>query len=189
MNDNRTLFKNKKEKHIEILAKSDNNFQIELLKESNNNDLKKIYAFLNTNREEISFNSSLLLNDIKKYFTYPKTLPFLARLNNDPIAYIIGMKIEDINEKHLLPKENNWGKGNTVYLFSHEINSKYSKRNYENILIKIAINWLLKNGYEYICGYEKKGMAEKIFQGCIIISRVENWNESGEVYEYYKLSL
>ena len=189
MDDIGTLFKTKKNKYAEILAVSKGNLQIELSKELNNDDKKNIIDFLNDNKSEISPNSLFLINNIKKYFIYPETLSFLARLNKNPIAFIVGIEIEKSNDNELLQKEVNWGKGNTVYIFSHEINFKYSQRKYEKILIKIALNWLSKKGYEYICGYEKEGKAEEIFPGCIIIDRIKNWNGTGKIYEYFKLSL
>ncbi len=184
-----TLFRTKKNNFVEILAKNEDNFQVELVKELDVDDENKINNFLNNNRDRISPNSLLITKSIKRYFSYPKTLSFLARLNNEPIAFIVGMEIEKLSEKNLFQKEINWGKGNTIYIFSHEIKLKYSQRKYKNILNKIALNWLLKKGYEYICGYEKKGKAEQIFPGCVIIKRVENWKNSGEIYEYFKFSL
>jgi len=184
-----TLFRPKTNKYVEILAKSEDNFQIELVKELNVDDENKINIFLSDNRDKISPNTLLVIKSLKKYFLYPKTLSFLARLNKEPIAFIIGIEIEKLDDKNLFQKEVNWGKGNTIYIFSHEINLKYSQRKYENILNKIALNWLSKKGYEYICGYEKKGRAEQIFPGCVIIKRVENWKDSGKIYEYFKFSL
>ncbi|MEA3499612.1 MAG: hypothetical protein U9R41_01130 [Candidatus Marinimicrobia bacterium] len=184
-----TLFSKKNNNSVEILAKNEDNFQIELVKELDVEDEKKINIFLNDNRDRISPNSLLITKSVKKYFSFPKTLSFLARLNNEPIAFIIGIEIEKLDDKNLFQKEVNWGKGNTIYIFSHEIKLKYSQRKYENILNKIALNWLSKKGYEYICSYEKKGKAEQIFPGCVIIKRVENWKNSGKIYEYFKLSL
>ncbi|MEA1986788.1 MAG: hypothetical protein U9N76_04795 [Candidatus Marinimicrobia bacterium] len=189
MENNTTLFETDINKDSVILAKNDDDLQIELLKQLQAKDRNIISEFLNTQRNSLNPNSLILTKDIEEYFSYPNTLSFVARLKNVPIAFIIAIEIEKLSDKKILYEERNWGKGDTVFIFTSEINENYSKRKYESMLLRISLNWLSKNGFEHIRGYEKKGIAEQKYPGCIITKRFENWKGSGNIYEYFKLSL
>ena len=81
------------ESQSDIIASSQYNFQIELIKKVGNKDAQKIIE-ISEQLVEI-FGSKSLMNEknIHKYFN-TKTLPFIARYNKSIIGYIIGVPLE-----------------------------------------------------------------------------------------------
>ena len=77
---------------LEIIAESSNNLRIELIKEIGLVDSIQI---INLSKELHSLygeNALINNNNIKKYFNR-NTYPFIARLNNEIIGFIIGVHL------------------------------------------------------------------------------------------------
>ena len=83
-----------------------------------------------------------------------------------------------------------YGKFNTLYTYAFVIQNKYKKNGYAKTLKKVYLNWAKKReGIIFSTGHVKKGISSK-FKGKIeIINQIENWQGTGEVFEYYRRDL
>ena len=180
---------NIKKTEKQILASSNNNFQIELIKEIGQEDcldLIKISKYL----VRQFGNQALLTNrNIAKYFN-TNTLPFVARYNGNIIGYIIGVPIENFKEEAWAQYDYNMGKNNTLYTYSFVVKKEYQKRGgYSKTLKKIYLNWAKKKNYKYITGHVKQGISRQFSSDTQIIKIFPNWYGQKSHFEYYRRPL
>ena len=111
---------------VEIIASSAYNFRIELLKDLGKDDLPYILKISNELAE--IYNNHNLINEknITKYFN-KKTLPFLARYNNEIIGFIIGVPLEYFKNESWCRYDVNLGKNNTIYTYAFILTKKHRK--------------------------------------------------------------
>ena len=128
---------NIKETQKQILASSDNNFQIELIINIGTEDLHALIEISKYLAEEFGNQALLTEYNIPKYFN-EHTLPFIARHNNNIIGYIIGVPLENFKEESWSQYDCNINKKNTLYTYSFVIKKQYQGRGgYAKTLKKI----------------------------------------------------
>ena len=140
--------------------------------------------------KEFGLRAILTESTIEKYFNQSKSLPFIARYRGEIIGYIIGMPLELLSQEPWCRLDENYGKFNTLYTYAFVIQNKYKKNGYAKTLKKVYLNWAKKReGIIFSTGHVKKGISSK-FKGKIeIINQIENWQGTGEVFEYYRRDL
>ena len=82
----------------QILASSNTNFQIELIKEIGQEDYLDLIEISKYLVRQFGSQALLTNRNIPKYFN-DNTLPFIARQNGTIIGYIIGVPIENFKEE------------------------------------------------------------------------------------------
>ena len=81
---------------------------------------------------------------IEKYFNTEKSLPFLARYQNEIIGYIIGIPLEELTMETWALNDENYGKHNTLYTYAFVIMEKYKSNGYAKMLKRVYLSWAQK---------------------------------------------
>ena len=180
---------NIKETQKKILASSTNNFQIEIIHEIGSKDLIDLIEISKYLAKKFGNQALLTKGNIPKYFNN-STLPFIARLNNTIIGYIIGVPIENFKDESWAQYDYNMGKKNTLYTYSFVIKEQYqSTGGYAKTLKKIYLNWAKKRNYKYISGHVQQGIAKRFSKETQIIKIFPEWYGQKVPYEYYRRPL
>jgi len=174
---------------LEIIAESSNNLRIELIKEIGLVDSIQI---INLSKElNVLYGKNALINNnnIKKYFNR-NTYPFIARLNNKIIGFIIGVPLEVFSAESWSHYDTNLGKKNTIYTYMFLVSSAYRKKlGYSKILKMIYINWCKKQNFKFVTGHVKSGISKKFSNKSSIVKIFPKWYDSKFSFEYYRRSL
>src|SRR6056300_285369 len=153
---------------------STNVFQIEKIEKIGKADYPKLI--------EISLH-------LEKYFNTEKSLPFIARYQNEIIGYIIGIPLEELNMEPWALNDENYGKHNTLYTYAFVIMEKYKSNGYAKMLKRVYLSWAQKRDrIRYITGHVLSGTADTKDNSIKIISFEENWQGTGKSFEYYRRS-
>ena len=186
---NKTIIQDSSLSEVDEIASS-GNFTIELIKRLGENDYDPLIEISHSLADE--YGEKYILNDntIGKYFNREGSLPIIARFQKKIIGYIIGMPLELLSQEPWSRLDENYGKFNTLYTYAFVIQNKYKKNGYAKTLKKVYLNWAKKReGIIFSTGHVKKGISSK-FKGKIeIINQIENWQGTGETFEYYRRDL
>ncbi len=126
----------------------------------------------------------LTKNTIEKYFDGKKSLPFIARYQNEIIGYIIGVPLEELREESWAINDENFGKYNTLYTSAFVIMEKYKSNGYARMLKRVYISWAeKKEKIRYMTGHVRKGFANRFDDNIAIIDQVENWQGTRKPFE------
>ncbi len=165
-------------------------FQIELLEHVGKNDYKPLFSISEHLAKEYGEKAILTKATIQKYFNKSGSLPFIARYRGEIIGYIIGIILEELSREPWARTDENFGKGNTLYTYAFVVMSQYKGCGYAKMLKRVYLNWAKKREHvRYITGHVKLGVSSKFTGDIKIINRVDNWQETGKTFEYYRRDL
>jgi hypothetical protein len=169
---------------------SSGSFDIELIESLGTEDYESLMEISASLAEDYGEKYILTKNTINKYFNRSGSLPIIARFENKIIGYIIGMPLELLSQEPWARLDENYGKFNTLYTYAFVIKNDFKKKGYAKILKKVYISWAKKKaGILYNTGHVKLGISKK-FKGQIkIIAEINNWQGTGEIFEYYRRNL
>ena len=169
---------------------SSGSFDIELIESLGTEDYESLMEISASLAEDYGEKYVLTKNTINKYFNRSGSLPIIARFENKIIGYIIGMPLELLSQEPWARLDENYGKFNTLYTYAFVIKNDFKKKGYAKILKKVYISWAKKKpGILYNTGHVKSGISKK-FKGQIkIIAEINNWQGTGEIFEYYRRNL
>ena len=172
-----------------IIASSQYNFQIELIKFVGEKDTIKLKEISNELVDIFGANSSLSEKNITKYFNN-KTLPFIARYNNNIIGYIIGVPLEYFKDEAWSHFDSNLFNENTLYTYAFVLERKFQVKagGYDKTLKRIYLSWAKKRGYKFITGHVRKDIAEN-FPNTKIIKTFPIWYDAKDPFSYYRRTL
>lgn len=165
-------------------------FQIERMDCVGVNDFSSLIHISESLAKEYGPAAVLTPNTIQKYFNRDSSLPFIARFRGKIIGYIIGVPLEILSREPWARLDINFGKQNTLYTYAFVIQSQYKGNGYAKMLKRVYLNWAKKQeNILYITGHVKTGISSKFTGEIRIIDRVENWQGTGKVFEYYRRDL
>ncbi len=169
---------------------SSGTFKIELIKKIGSSDKIDLIEISKSLAAEYGIRSLLTEKTIDIYFNREGTLPLIARSHNNIIGYIIGLPLESLSKEPWARLDENYEKYNTIYTYAFVIKDKYKGNGYAKMLKKVYLNWAKKKeGITFITGHVRRGITSR-FKGEIkVINQVENWQETGKVFEYYRRNL
>ena len=175
---------------IKNVIASSGSFDIELIKRLGTEDYESLMEISASLAEDYGEKYILTKNTINKYFNRSGALPIIARYEYKIIGYIIGMPLELLSQEPWARLDENYGKFNTLYTYAFVIKNDFKKKGYAKILKKVYISWAKKKaGILYNTGHVKLGISKK-FKGQIkIIAEINNWQGTGEIFEYYRRNL
>jgi hypothetical protein len=178
---------------IEIIAESSNNhsnnLSVELIKEIGLEDSIEIINLSKELNQLFGKNAIINKNNIKKYFNR-STYPFIARLNNKIIGFIIGAPLEVFTNESWSHYDTNLGKNNTIYTYMFLMKSSYRKKlGYSKILKMIYINWCKKNNYTFVTGHVRSGISNNFSNNTKVVKIFPKWYDSRLPFEYYRRPL
>jgi len=174
---------------IEIIAESSNNLSVELIKEIGLEDSIEIINLSKELHQLYGKNAIINENNIEKYFN-GSTYPFIARLNNKIIGFIIGAPLEVFTNESWSHYDTNLGKNNTIYTYMFLMKSSYRKKlGYSKVLKLIYINWCKKKNYKFVTGHVRSGISNNFSNNTKVVKIFPKWYDSRLPFEYYRRPL
>ena len=129
-------------------------------------------------------------NTIKTYFNRDGSIPFISRLRGEIIGYMIGVPLETLDREPWARVDTNFNKFNTIYTYAFVMHSEHQGKGHAKILKRVYLNHLKKQqSIVYVTGHVRKGIASRFTGKISIIEKIENWQGTGEVFEYYRREL
>ena len=168
---------------------STNVFQIEKIKEVGKKDYPQLIEISLHLAKEYGRQAVLTKDTIQKYFNTEKSLPFIARYQDEIIGYIIGIPLEELRQESWAVNDENFGKYNTLYTYAFVIMEKYKSNGYARMLKRVYLSWAQKrSNIKYVTGHVVTGTSNTADQNMTIISRIDNWQGTKKSFEYYRRS-
>ena len=170
-----------------IIASANNLFNIELVETLGSDSISDIIEISKDLKKIYGPNSLLTKHNIHKYFN-KKTLPFIARYQNNIIGFIIGAPLENFNNQAWVQHDENLNKKNTLYTCAFIFKKKFRKKNgLAKTLKKVYTNWAKKRDFKYITGHINNKIT---LNGNVeIIKEFPKWFDSKEPFVYYRKNI
>ena len=168
---------------------STNVFQIEKIEKVGREDYPQLIEISLHLAKEYGRQAVLTKDTIQKYFNTEKSLPFIARYQNEIIGYIIGIPLEELRQESWAVNDENFGKYNTLYTYAFVIMEKYKSNGYARMLKRVYLSWAQKrSNIKYVTGHVVTGTSNIADKNMTIISRIDNWQGTKKSFEYYRRS-
>ena len=168
---------------------STNVFQIEKVEKVGKADYPQLIEISLHLAKEYGRQAVLTKSTIEKYFNTDKSLPFIARYQDEIIGYIIGIPLEELRQESWAVNDENFGKYNTLYTYAFVIMEKYKSNGYARMLKRVYLSWAQKkSNIKYITGHVITGTSNTADKNMTIISRIDDWQGTKKSFEYYRRS-
>ena len=168
---------------------STNVFQIEKIEKVGREDYPQLIEISLHLAKEYGRQAVLTKDTIQKYFNTEKSLPFIARYQDEIIGYIIGIPLEELRQESWAVNDENFGKYNTLYTYAFVIMEKYKSNGYARMLKRVYLSWAQKrSNIKYVTGHVITGTSNTADKNMTIISRIDNWQGTKKSFEYYRRS-
>ena len=168
---------------------STNVFQIEKIEEVGKADYPQLIEISLHLAKEYGRQAVLTKDTIQKYFNTDKSLPFIARYQDEIIGYIIGIPLEELRQESWAVNDENFGKYNTLYTYAFVIMEKYKSNGYARMLKRVYLSWSQKrSNIKYVTGHVVTGTSNVADKNMTIISRIDDWQGTKKSFEYYRRS-
>ena len=165
-------------------------FRVEFMKYVGTDDYKSLIKISESLVEEYGKAAKLTPNTIQTYFNRQGSLPFIARHHGEIIGYIIGVPLEILSNEPWARLDINFSKKNTIYTYTYVIKKIFKGNGYAKILKRVYLNWAKKQEHiSYITGHVKAGVSSRFKGNINVIDRIENWQGTGKLFEYYRRDL
>lgn len=178
-----------KKSRSRVIASSDR-FQIELLEQVGEEDYPQLIEISRQLARDYGDKAILTKSTIHKYFNKPGSLPFIARLGDEIIGYIIGVPLEELSNEPWARLDENFNQHNTLYTYAFVIMAQYRGNGYAKMLKRVFLSWAKKRSdIRYLTGHILVGISSRFTGDIRIINRVDNWQGTGKTFEYYRRDL
>jgi mRNA degradation ribonuclease J1/J2 len=168
---------------------STNVFQIEKIEKVGREDYAQLIEISLHLAKEYGRQAVLTKDTIQKYFNTEKSLPFIARYQDEIIGYIIGIPLEELRQESWAVNDENFGKYNTLYTYAFVIMEKYKSNGYARMLKRVYLSWSQKrSNIKYVTGHVVTGTSNVADKNMTIISRIDDWQGTKKSFEYYRRS-
>ena len=173
----------------QVIASS-GSFQIELVEHAGSNDNETLIKVSESLAKKYGPAARLTSNTIQTYFNRKGTLPFIARDQGEIVGYMIGVPLEMLSREPWARLDANFNKGNTIYTYAFVVEKDSKGTGCAKILKRVFLNQTKKQeNILYVTGHVRKGITAR-FKGDIdIVDRIDNWQGTGKVFEYYRRKL
>ena len=173
----------------QVIASS-GSFQIELVEHAGSNDNETLIEVSESLAKEYGPAARLTENTIQKYFNRKGTLPFIARDQGAIVGYMIGVPLEMLSREPWARLDTSFNKNNTIYTYAFVVEKNSKGTGCAKILKRVFLNQTKKQkNILYVTGHVRKGIAAR-FKGDIdIVDRIDNWQGTGKIFEYYRRKL
>ena len=168
---------------------STNVFQIEKVEKVGREDYPQLIEISLHLAKAYGRQAVLTKDTIQKYFNTEKSLPFIARYQDEIIGYIIGIPLEELRQESWAVNDENFGKYNTLYTYAFVIMEKYKSNGYARMLKRVYLSWSQKrSNIKYVTGHVVTGTSNVADKNMTIISRIDDWQGTKKSFEYYRRS-
>ena len=172
-----------------IISRIDGGFTIELLRSLGSNDVKPLIRISQSLVESFGLKLLATRKDILNYFNPPSTHPFIARFQGEPIGFIIGAPLEHFQEVEWASIDEHLGEENTLYTYAFGVIPSFRGKGIAKGLKTTYLWWSKNRGYKYITGCVREGISSQMGGDVTVLSKFDNWNETGIIFEYYRRTL
>ncbi len=172
-----------------ILASSDTGISVELVEFLGELEYKNIIKISDVLTESYGQNARFTRNTIKKYFNYPKTLPYVIRFQGEIQGFVVGVPLEYFEKESWVQCDENLTMNNTIYTYAFLVKKERRDFGISKMLKRIYQNSLKRRGYKYVTGHVREGVTNQFIKKSKIIKKIANWNNTGYVFEYYRTEL
>ena len=169
-----------------LIASSPDDFRIELMEYVGAEDIPNLVEVSASLASDFGESTRLTKTTIRKYFNYPKTLPFVARYHGEIVGYIIGVPLEYFSRDPWAKFDLNLGQGNTLYTYAYVILNRHRGNGFAQTLKRVYLNWARKHEYRFVTGHVVEGIARRFSPDTTIVKRFQNWHGCGQTFEYYR---
>ena len=182
------MYNSENSSKTKIIA-STNVFQIEKVEKVGREDYPQLIEISLHLAKEYGRQAVLTKDTIQKYFNTEKSLPFIARYQDEIIGYIIGIPLEELRQESWAVNDENFGKYNTLYTYAFVIMEKYKSNGYARMLKRVYLSWSQKrSNIKYVTGHVVTGTSNVADKNMTIISRIDDWQGTKKSFEYYRRS-
>lgn len=173
----------------EILAQSGTAIKVELIKQLHEIDSQSLITMSHSTVSEFGNPFIFEPASMRKYFNYPRSFPFILRVQNDPVACIIGIPLEQFNKESWVKCDANWGAGNTVYTTAFIVHPQHRKPHIIQPLATMYLNWISRKGFQYITGHKRENVELLFNRPAESIKRFDNWQNGKNIFEYFRINV
>ena len=182
--------KQQKPESVTKIIASGGTFQIELVKYAGANDNEKLIEVSESLAKEYGTAARLTQSTIQIYFNREGTLPFIARNQGEIVGYLIGVPLEMLSREPWARLDENFNKGNTIYTYAFVVENESKGTGCAKILKRVFLNQTKKQeNILYVTGHVREGIASRFKGNIDIIDRIDNWQGTGKIFEYYRRNL
>ena len=168
---------------------STNVFQIEKIEKVGREDYPQLIEISLHLAKEYGRQAVLTKDTIQKYFNTEKSLPFIARYQDEIIGYIIGIPLEELRQESWAVNDENFGKYNTLYTYAFVIMEKYKSNGYARMLKRVYLSWSQKrSNIKYVTGHVVTGTSNVADKNMTLIRRLDDCHGTKKSFEYYRRS-
>jgi hypothetical protein len=172
-----------------ILATTASGISVELVEHLGETDYPKIIKISETLVDNFGQHARFNRNSIKKYFNYPKTLPFIVKLRDQTEGFIVGVPLEYFEEEEWVKCDENLGKKNTIYTYAFIVRKEHRQFGLSKMLKRVYQSTLKRKNFEFISGHVMEGVASQFTKSSQVVRKFANWNSTGYTFEYYRCPL
>ena len=178
--------KQKTDSVTQVIASS-GSFQIELVEHAGSNDNETLIKVSESLAKEYGPAARLTSNTIQTYFNRKGTLPFIARNQGNIVGYMIGVPLEMLSREPWARLDENFNKGNTIYTYALVVENDSKGTGCAKILKRVFLNQTKKQeNILFVTGHVREGIASRFKGNIDIIDRIDNWQGTGKIFEYYR---
>ena len=103
---------------------------------------------------------------------------------------MIGVPLEMLSREPWARLDENFNKGNTIYTYAFVVENESKGTGCAKILKRVFLNQTKKQeNILYITGHVREGIASRFNGNIDIIDRIDNWQGTGKIFEYYRRNL
>ncbi len=164
-------------------------FNIELIEALSAADAEHLIRISGGLTEFFGEGTAFTRKTIRRYFNYPHTLPFVGRLRDHFIGFLVGVPLENFSGESWAQSDPTLGEHVTVYTYAFIFEKRYRKSGYAKMLKRVYLNWLKKRGYAFVSGHVREGIAQGFSSTTRVMQKFPNWHDTGKVFEYYQRPL
>ncbi|MCK9483824.1 MAG: hypothetical protein M0R34_05625 [Candidatus Marinimicrobia bacterium] len=172
-----------------VLASTADGISVEIVEHLGEADFGQIVKISETLVDNFGQNARFNRNSVKKYFNYPKTLPFVIRYKGEIEGFIVGVPLEYFSKESWAQCDENLSQNNTVYTYAYIVRKERRVLGLSKILKRVYQNTLKRRGYKYITGHVMQGVTANFTRNYYIVRQFDNWNNTGFTFEYYRSAL
>lgn len=172
-----------------VLASTPTGISVEIVERLGEAEFGKIVKISELLSDNFGAGAKLTRNAVRKYFNYPKTLPFLIRYKGNIEGFIVGVPLEHFAKEEWAKYDENLGKGNTIYTYAFIVNKRYHHLGISKMLKRVYHNTLKRRSFQFVTGHVLEGISAKLTRRSHIVRKFDNWNNTVYTFEYYRRPL
>lgn len=189
-NDGRQLFEvSLSATKSQVLAVTADGISVELVEHLGEADYSKIVKISETLVDNFGQNARFNRNAVRKYFNYPRTLPFIIKYQGEIEGFIVGVPLEHFAKENWVNCDENLGRNNTLYTYAFIVRKDHRQLGLAKMLKRVYQSTVRRRGFTFITGHVMEGVSKSFIQDAVVVRKFDNWNGTGYTFEYYRLTL